>query len=135
MKLEVEYWILVILLLILISIAIMGSCNKFVPYSNDSLFTQEFGYEGFSNPKVIVDEEQMNGLQVKGFSGFYKKANEVKEEIDIFSKGKGSKDTTQNTGLTNSMGKIEVDEEAYQLLTSRGGNASPKTVIETEEKK
>ena len=78
MKLEAEYWIVVILMFILMSMALVGGCRKFVPYSVDTLFRSEYPFEGFSGPATV------NGMP--GCTGNYKSVNDNMESLDVFSK-------------------------------------------------
>tara|TARA_B100000035_G_C20864273_1_gene493247 strand:- start:19 stop:387 length:369 start_codon:yes stop_codon:yes gene_type:complete len=120
MKLEAEYWIVVILMFILMSMALVGGCRKFVPYSVDPLFRKEYPFEGFSSPASV------NGMP--SCNGNYKSVNDTMESLDIFSKEHQSKEGNNNSGLTNSTGPMHLSKKSYDLLTSRGGNAKGEPV-------
>lgn len=116
MKLEVEYWIVVILMFILMTMALVGGCRRFAPYSVDPLFRNEYAYEGFSSPAPV------NGKP--GCTGKYKSVNDTMESLDVFSKDHSAKEGASQSGLTNSTGPMHLSKESYDLLTSRGGNAT-----------
>jgi hypothetical protein len=115
MKLEVEYWIVVILMFILMSMALVGGCRRFAPYSVDTLFRNEYAYEGFSSPAPV------NGKP--GCTGKFKSVNDTMESLDVFSKDHSAKEGASQSVLTNSLGPMRLSKESYALLTSRGGNA------------
>jgi len=102
------------------SMALVGGCKKFVPYSVDPLFRSEYPFEGFSNPSSV------NGMPSS--NGNYKSVNDNMEFLDVFSKEHHSKKGNVNSGLTNSTGPMHLSKKSYDLLTSRGGNAKGEPV-------
>ena len=117
------------------------SCAGVVPYSSNSVFTNQYPYEGFSgmstaytnnDPKqsdsgitkfLINDPNSFDCKKVHGFDGLFCKPNVADKKIDKFSDAKGDPKTFgQSSGLSNSQGGLILGSELTNLLQTRGGN-------------
>jgi hypothetical protein len=121
MKLEIEYWILVVLIFVAMAMAIMGGCNREIPYQMESTDLIQYPLEGYENSS----KEGLTGVSVKGFEGHFNRPSENTANIDKISMAPGSKDSIKPSfGLTNTMGKLVLDDDMVKLLSSRGGNVT-----------
>ena len=134
MKLEIEYWILVVLIFVAMGMAIIGSCKAAAPYHMDSNKLAQYPFEGYANGKeghmqgnIEGEKEGLTGLSVKGFEGHFNRPSDNTGDIDKFSKASGSRnDSKKSFGLTNTMGHVVLDDEMVKMLTTRGGNITGK---------
>ena len=134
MKLEIEYWILVVLIFVAMGMAIIGSCKAAAPYHMNSNKLAQYPFEGYANGKeghmeghmqgnTEGEKEGLTGLSVKGFEGHFNRPSDNTGDIDKFSKASGSRnDSKKSFGLTNTMGHVVLDDEMVKMLTTRGGN-------------
>ena len=130
MKLEIEYWILVVLIFVAMGMAIIGSCKAAAPYHMNSNKLAQYPFEGYANGKeghmqgnTEGEKEGLTGLSVKGFEGHFNRPSDNTGDIDKFSKASGSRnDSKKSFGLTNTMGHVVLDDDMVKMLTTRGGN-------------
>jgi len=116
------------------------SCSRVMPYSENSLFSKNYPYEGFSELEYTTNADHkpmdsvspniasaapMECAKVYGFDGLYCKPYVADNKIDVFSGVVGKPSCTgSSSGLSNSMGGLCLDESQKQLLKTRGGNAT-----------
>jgi hypothetical protein len=118
MKIEIEYWIVMSLVVILI-IVVLQKSTMIVPFREATHFSKTYDYEeGFTNPKEI--REIKNGNKVDGFPGFYG-LSDTPVKLDSFGKLAGNKGCSP-TNLTNNNGYLCMDDTHDRLLRTRGGN-------------
>jgi hypothetical protein len=138
---KIKYIVLVVLLVVLVILAISCSCMDFKPFSEDTIFSKEYKYEGFNVASIInKPNTKKQGFEGKteGFEGFFENASTTDYyapyttdgAIDVFSGTPGSKDCEKSSsGLTNSKGGLCLNDTQKQLLQTRGGNATGVTQI------
>lgn len=132
----------IIISVIVISIIIFSmlcSCSIVRPYSPDTIFSNQYPYEGFENLDYLNTDAKNNDLlvnkhlmanqnasdckKVNGFSGLFCKPGLADAKLDRFSGIKGdNKCFGKSSGLSNSMGSLCLDNELATLLQTRGGN-------------
>ena len=117
MKMEIEYYIVLVLFVILF-IVTMCKTPIFVPYMRVDNFSKNYTYEGFTNPKTL--KEPTHGKKIDGFSGFYD-LTENHYKLDKLDSLDGKKTCTPNN-LTNRNGFLCMDETHNKMLRTRGGN-------------
>lgn len=98
---------------------IMGTAD-FVPYSNDSLFSHEYPYEGFELNKLEIPS---NAKKVEGFEGLMSEPFAENKMLDPFYKAE-TKPECQGSGLTKGNGSLCLTPELEMLLKTRGKNAT-----------
>lgn len=102
------------------------SMPSIVPYHKDSLFSQEFPYEGFATLSPAELQTPGNIVKkVEGFQGLQTTPLGPSEKLDIFSDFEGKMSCTPSS-YSNSKGYLCMDEKATKLLLTRGGNATGK---------
>lgn len=144
---KIKYIVLVVLLVVLVILAISCSCMDFKPFSEDTIFSKEYKYEGFNVDSIINNNKpkpkpKKQGFEGKntteGFEGFFENASTTDYyapyttigAIDVFSGTPGSMDCEKSSsGLTNSKGGLCLNDTQKQLLQTRGGNATGVTQI------
>lgn len=133
-EIELKHIVVIIALYLIITIALSFTI-RVVPYSNDSIFSIEFPYEGFAlnkyaqpqqeqEPFAAIDEksESVECKKVSGFNELYCSPNYNPPNNDKFSGTPGGA-SDNSYGLTNSMGKLQLTKEQIALLSTRGGNS------------
>lgn len=111
-----------------ISIIISLSNIEPLPYHNENLFTKEYKYtEGLATKKEenIPNKSKNTGIKTEGFAGLQSAPYNEEKPIDIFSQlPSGGKCTS--SPYSNSQGYLCLDENAKNLLLTRGGNQTGK---------
>ena len=136
MKMKVsEYIFVIIAFVVIISLTSCCAAKGVVPYSQDSIFTQQYSYEPYANmletnsysPEVIStpsqNENRIAYKNVVGFNGIYPNPSAVEPVIDQFSELGGNQTCfNSSSGLSNSKGALCLSPELKQSLSTRGGN-------------
>lgn len=137
-EIELKHIVVIIALYLIITIALSFTI-RVVPYSNDSLFSIEFPYEGFApNTYAQPQQEAFSAIdgksesadckKVSGFNELYCSPNYNPPNNDKFSGTPGG--ASENSyGLTNSMGKLQLTKEQIALLSTRGGNSQERQLL------
>jgi hypothetical protein len=131
----------IVISVVVVSVLIMSmlsSCCRVRPYVRDSLFSNEYPYEGFgsmeySNNAQGVSDSSINDYslsagsvdckKVDGFDGLFCKPFVADSAIDKFSSAQGDpKNIGQSSGLSNSKGGLVLSNDLTNLLRTRGGN-------------
>ena len=116
------------------------SISGYVPYRKQTLFTNEYPYEGFTPalmPGSVSDKPidllventsqlRDNATRVNGYSGLLSTSYGTEAPIDPFSSSSGSL-SCNGAGYSNSQGALCISPENMKLLTTRGGNATGQT--------
>jgi len=121
-----------------IIISMLSSCCRVQPYVRDSLFSNQYSYEGFGNMEYShntggVSDSSINDYslsagsvdckKVDGFDGLFCKPFVADSAIDKFSSVQGDvKNIGQSSGLSNSRGGLVLGSDLTNLLRTRGGN-------------
>lgn len=133
---------LIVVLVVLILTSMCSSCMAFVPHRADTVFSKEYKFEGFTATKpdtgystkdeknidssysaYLINDTDKDCKKVYGFGGVYCSPSGEPKKLDAFGEVKGDLSCLgENSGLTNSMGGLCLDEEHKQLLSTRGGN-------------
>lgn len=122
MKLENEYWLILIVIVAIIIFNAMTASSYFSPYHPLNYFSREYPFEGFEpQGDKNTNNDGSEDYVVSGMPGYYASPNSEKKLDDISTK-KGSKDI-QPTNLTTTTGWINVDEDMKKMFETRGGNA------------
>jgi len=117
----------------------MSSTATVQPYHNNSVFTHQFPYEGFtdleyssSNPNIndmavtnlLLNNPNKNHCKrVHGIDGLFCKPFLADSRLDRFSEAKGDHNCFgKSSGLSNSKGSLCLGSDLTQLLRTRGGN-------------
>lgn len=102
------------------------SSTVVIPYKKDTLFSNEYPYEGFSE---INDKKEKKGpIKVEGFEGLQSSPLGDGNEIDLFSKLPSNK-TCEPGPYSNSTGYLCYDKTSKDLLMTRGGNQTTPSQI------
>jgi hypothetical protein len=117
--------------ILFVIIALSLSMPSVTPYHKDSLFSNEYPYEGFGPlANSVLEGNESNVVnkpivvnKVEGFEGLQPSPLNNSETLDIFSKFSGNMNCTP-TSYSNSKGYLCMDDAATKLLLSRGGNAA-----------
>jgi len=117
MKMEIEYYIVLVLFLILFMVTLCKT-PTFIPFMEMNHFSKNYDYEGFTNPKSL--KAPTHGKKIDGFSGFYD-LTENHHKLDKLDNLDGKKTCAPNN-LTNKNGFLCMDETHNKLLRTRGGN-------------
>jgi hypothetical protein len=141
MKLSTSTIVVLVAVFIIVLSTVCG-CASFVPYSENTIFSKEYPYEGFtathhaeqygnSNTNKVVDSYQSflttgdntDCKKIYGFDGLYCKPYVADNKIDAFGDTEGSLNCiAKSSGLSNSRGGLCLSETQKQLLMTRGGN-------------
>lgn len=143
MNAQLQFGLIVIVLLALIMLSTTYSCANFKGFSNGSMYFNETKYEGFqansgesvNNPSEVAvipklneeEEEESNEDNIEPFQGLQpseiNKTNDVVDNI-----GNGTSGSPQcsirSSGLSNDKGPLCLSDSQIQLLKTRGGNSS-----------
>jgi hypothetical protein len=93
------------------------SSTVVVPYSKDTLFSNQYPYEGFTDKKKgVVDPKK-----VEGFEGLQSSPLGDEKPLDLYSK-LSSSNTCEPGPYSNSTGFLCLDQKTKDLLMTRGGN-------------
>lgn len=132
-----------VIILIVIAISALVGSKSVMPYSQDTLFSIQYPFEGFqdANPleyttnnehkaldsysSYLISNQEVDCKKVWGFDGLYCKPCVADNKLDVFSEAEGKKDC-QGVGLTNSLGNLCLNDVQKKLLTTRGGNSTGK---------
>lgn len=122
MKLENEYWFILLLVIVIIVFNAMTASSYFSPYHPLNYFSREYPFEGFE-PKgeKIVNKDGSVDYVVSGIPGFYGSPDKNKK-VDEISTRSGTKNI-QPTNLTTSTGWIDMSDDMKKIFDTRGGNA------------
>jgi hypothetical protein len=137
MNLRTQFFILGCILFLIIVVSLTASSDP-VPYSETTLFTKQFPYEGFDMPSPDImtgtlghqdtpsnkPKNENMAVKTEGFESLTPSPNNVNDSsIDIYSQlssGKGCKPSP----YSNSQGYLCLDPNASSMLSTRGGNAT-----------
>jgi|UniRef100_A0A6C0JLS2 hypothetical protein len=129
--------VVAVIVIFVIILTMLCSCSKVRPYSSESVFTNNYPYEGFStldylnkdnsNDSVASDHLINQGLgdckKVQGFDGLFCKPFVADNKIDKFADAQGDpKNFGKSSGLSNSKGGLILGNDLTRLLQTRGGN-------------
>jgi len=130
-----EYLFVIIAFVVIIGMTACCAAKGVVPYSRDSIFTQQYAYEPYANmlettrysPEVISQaaptQSSIVYKNVVGFNGVFPNPGAVEPVIDKFSELDGNQSCFNgSSGLSNSKGAICLSASAKQSLLTRGGN-------------
>jgi hypothetical protein len=139
MKFNREYFLLgsIIFLVIIMS---LGASATFVPYYEDNIFSNQYPYEGFSSlgystnvgnqnldnrDSYLIAGDRGDCKKVYGFDGLFCKPYVADNKIDSFDDTPGNPSAFgHSSGLSNSMGSLQLSSDQIKLLQTRGGNQS-----------
>jgi hypothetical protein len=80
-----------------------------------------------SGVSLLVDPtKETQCKKIFGFDGLFCNPDSIKGGLDVFY-GLPSNSTCPGSGLTKSNGNVCLNNDAYNLLTTRGGNATGKS--------
>jgi hypothetical protein len=128
MKANLLNIILAVVIFTVVASTLMISTTIVQPYSEDTIFTQQFPYEGFSNysnttDSINTDSKVSECTKVYGFDGLFCKPYVADNSLDKFSEVKGDPSCFgKSSGLSNSMGSLCLDNNLSEMLRTRGGN-------------
>jgi hypothetical protein len=136
-----------IILIVVIYMSMWCSCSTYTPYSESSIYSKQYAYEGFNAgeeedeeegkagfegavPEEEEEEEKMDGFEdmnkkVEGFESLHPAPYQQSELLDKFSQVPGKLDC-QGYGYHNSRGPLCLTDDLVKSLKTRGGNASGK---------
>ena len=136
-----QIFVLSVILIVVIGMTMWCSCSTYVPYSENTIFSNQSAYEGFENgeddddktkkekeEKKNKDEEEDGdyfGNKVEGFEGLRPSPYQKSDLLDKFSQVPGSLDC-KGYGYHNSRGPLCLTDDLVTSLKTRGGNASGK---------
>lgn len=138
MKVNRQIIFLAILIILVVSYVSWVSVSGFVPYSENTIFSREFPYEGmtsrisdtasnFSGTESPVIPKITTPKKVEGFQGIQGSPYGSEKPLDVFSQIPGSLSCdTISSGLHNSKGGLCLTPDAVGLLKTRGGNSTGK---------
>ena len=129
-----QYLLIAIVLFIIIVISLGSSCYNIEPYYRDSLFSNEYPFEGFDmKPSEFKGNTHPSGNMmmggytvakpVEGFEGLHSSPYADSKPIDTFSQAVGGLEC-KSYGYSNSKGPLCLDANQIKLLSTRGGNAT-----------
>ena len=137
MKANLFNIILAVVIFTVVASTLMISTTVVQPYSEDTIFAQQFPYEGFSNysnvndspntdagiNNFLLDTKVSECTKVYGFNGLFCKPYVADNSLDKFSEVKGDPSCFgKSSGLSNSMGSLCLDKNLSEMLRTRGGN-------------
>ena len=137
MKPSLTNIILIVVIFSVIASVLLISNTVVQPYSADTIFAKQFPYEGFSNygnvdgspnadagvNKFLIGNAVSDCTKIYGFNGLFCKPNNADNSIDKFSQVSGNTSALgKSSGLTNSMGALQLDDNLNKMLQTRGGN-------------
>jgi len=107
-----------------------SSVKSYSPYSSDKYAAYE-GYTGYSEAKtdeVATSESSVKEecIQLSGWKGYgvFCTPNGGLDKIDIYSEAKGDITCGKSSGYHNSKGGLCLDQNMFDLLQTRGKNAT-----------
>jgi len=129
-----QYLLIAIALFLVIAITLGYSCYNIQPYYRDSLFSNQYPYEGFDlKPSEFKGNARPSGhamvggnaiaKPVEGFEGLHSSPYADSTPIDTFSQAVGGLEC-KSYGYSNSKGPLCLDATQIKLLSTRGGNAT-----------
>jgi hypothetical protein len=137
MKKSFSNIIIVVVIFSVIAYTLLVSTTIVQPYSEDTIFAQQFPYEGFSNYEnvdstpntdsvvndLLMQKSGAECTKVYGFNGLFCKPFVADSTIDKFSAVKGDPSCYgKSSGLSNSTGSLCLDQNLQNMLRTRGGN-------------
>ena len=143
MKYNKSLLVFAVVIFLVIAISVLVGSNAVMPYSQDTLFSIQYPYEGFHNgnhleyttnndhkaldsySSYLISNQEVDCKKVWGFDGLYCKPYVADNKLDVFSEAEGKKDC-KGVGLTNSLGNLCLNDVQKNLLTTRGGNSTGK---------
>ena len=126
-----QYLLIAIELFVVIVLSLGCSCYNVKPYYKDSLFTNQYPYEGFelspakfeATGNARVMGVNVKSVPVEGFEGLLSAPYAESKPLDIFSQAVGGLEC-KSYGYSNSKGPLCLDATQIKLLSTRGGNAT-----------
>ena len=141
MKINTNFVILAVTIVLVLFLSLGFGCVKVSPYYKDNLFPRFYNYEGFAplSPaeftatgpapttglEVAGNAAVKPAVKVEGFEGLHSAPFGADKLIDSFSQVSGSATCIPST-YSNSLGYLCLDDKHKQLLTTRGGNSTGK---------
>uniref|UniRef100_A0A6C0DLI4 Uncharacterized protein n=1 Tax=viral metagenome TaxID=1070528 RepID=A0A6C0DLI4_9ZZZZ len=143
MKYNKSLLVFAVIIFLVIAISVLVGSNAVMPYSQDTLFSIQYPFEGFQGVKpleyttnnehnaidsyssFLINNQPLDCKKVWGFDGLYCKPYVADNKLDVFSEAEGKKDC-KGVGLTNSLGNLCLNDVQKKLLTTRGGNSTGK---------
>jgi hypothetical protein len=139
MKFNMLNLIVAVVIFTVIVGTLMCSCTVVKPYSESTIFSKQFNYEGFGDMEYVNGAGELAGdnksnvhlisgqnaecSKVYGFDGLFCKPYAADKTVDVFSQVDGSADCIGNSSsLHNSKGGLCLDKNLTALLQTRGGN-------------
>lgn len=150
MNAQLQFGLIVIVLLGLIMLSTTYSCSNFKAFSNGSKFFNEAKYEGFeansgksvnnpsevaATPKPEEEEEESNEDNVEPFQGLQpSEINKTNDVVDNIGNGaSGSPQcSVRSSGLSNDKGPLCLSDSQIQLLKTRGGNSAGRSDMQVQ---
>lgn len=132
MKYQIQLLFLGIVLFILILFSLSNSGP--VPYNKNTLFPKYYKYEGLTNSEgeEVTDENEEEkkkkneeSFKTEGFQGLQPSPYVEEKPIDVFSSLPAGSSCAPSP-YSNSKGYLCLDENAKNLLLTRGGNQTNK---------
>ena len=131
-----------IILIVVIYMSMWCSCSTYTPYSESSIYSKQYAYEGFNTGEDdnegkagfedgdSDDDEGQAGfedmkLKVEGFESLHPAPYQQSELLDKFSQVPGGLDC-KGYGYHNSRGPLCLTDDLVKSLKTRGGNAAGK---------
>jgi hypothetical protein len=132
---KIRFNLLIISAILLIVILLVTASSTFVPYSEDTIFSKQFKYEGMSSIADTASKFEVNSEllkkkkcaekdgkeKVEGFKGLQSSPLSDFVPIDVLGHLKSS---TKCTSIySSSTGMVCLDDKTKKLLETRGGNS------------
>ena len=129
-----QYLLFAVVLFVVIVLSLGYSCYNVQPYYRDTLFSNEYPFEGFDlKPSEFKGNARPSGnamvggnaiaKPVEGFEGLHASPYADSTPIDTFSQAVGGLEC-KSYGYSNSKGPLCLDANQIKLLSTRGGNAT-----------
>jgi hypothetical protein len=140
MKVDSHLWVLAGIIFIVLLISLSSGSSTPLPHYPDSLFPKHYPYEGFQSglqPFPINNTENANQAatdvtRVNGIKGLYSAPLNGEKILDIYSHVESGSHCGASP-YSNSMGYLCLDDNAKNMLITRGGNQTgrPSQIGET----
>ena len=133
-----DYILIIIAFVVIIGLTSCCAAKGVVPYFKDSIFTNQYPYEPYTNmmdggsfsPAPVsqgsaasVQQAPTVYKKVGGFNGIYPNPSATEPNIDLFMDLEGgSKCFNNSSGMSNSMGALCLTPDLKNALLTRGGN-------------
>jgi hypothetical protein len=141
MKSNIINVIVAVVIFLIIASALLSSCTVVSPYSEDSIFSKQYKYEGFGDYSSATAQSNSDSpsmshsiatnatecKKIYGFDGLFCKPYVADGKLDPFGDAEANASCKgKSSGLANSKGYLCLNEKQISLLSTRGGNATGK---------